>query len=68
MARACKIVAVSYAHLDMAELLINHGADVKDGWTPLYVLVFNEHFELVKLLLEKVADPCVRDNEYKTVL
>jgi hypothetical protein len=65
-------VAAAYGHLDTAEFLINHGADInaknEDGWTPLHVAVFNGHLALVKLLLEKGADPSVRDNEQKTAL
>jgi len=48
-------VSVVSAHLDMFPSLIERRT--KQGWTPLIVAAFNQHLEVVELLLERGADP-----------
>ena len=54
-------VAASNGYKEIAELLINNGADVEWGqgplkWSPLHFAVWREHEELVDLLISKKAD------------
>ena len=54
-------VAASNGYKEIAELLINNGADVEGSqgplkWSPLHFAVWREHEELVDLLISKKAD------------
>jgi ankyrin repeat protein len=53
-------------------LLIDHGADVNaagcDGWTPLMRAVVRQQLDFVKILLEKGANPKLRNFYGKTAL
>lgn len=68
--------ALTYAardgFIDIARLLIDHGADVNwidgEGVTPLILASFKDHIELVRLLLEHDADTTVRDQWNRTAL
>lgn len=55
-------------HVDVAEILIQHGADPnKPGWrgqTPLMMATLNGKPEAVRLLLEQGADPDLKDSQY----
>ena len=56
---------------EIAELLINEGADVnaKDkGWTPLYHAAWRGHKEVAELLIAKGADVNMKDVEGVTPL
>ncbi|MFH2064371.1 MAG: ankyrin repeat domain-containing protein [Pseudomonadota bacterium] len=53
------ILASSWGHLDIMELLIEKGANVnveRQGWTPLISAAASGHVKGVKLLLSKGAD------------
>ncbi|CAK1550600.1 unnamed protein product [Leptosia nina] len=59
--------ACIHGHVEVANLLINHGANVNDrggancdGITPLYDAASNGHLEVVQLLLEKGAIPTLK--------
>jgi ankyrin repeat protein len=58
-------VAVAFGHRDLAEMLLEHNADinVRDRWgrTPLYYAVEKGHKELIDLFLSRNADVLVRD-------
>ena len=68
--------ALTYAardgFIDIARLLVDHGADVNwiDGErvTPLILASFKDHIEIVKLLLAHGADVTVRDQWDRTAL
>ena len=54
-------VAASNGYKEIAELLINNGADVERSqgplkWSPLHFAVWSEHEELVDFLISKKAD------------
>ncbi len=54
--------------IDSVVLLLRHGAkvrnwDVSKEGDPLFIAVFNNHIEAVRLLLAHGADPYVRDDE-----
>ncbi len=65
-------VAVLNNALDMAELLIKHGADVNvqeiDGDTPLHVGVYHNALDMVELLIRHGAGVNVRDTTRRTPL
>lgn len=52
-------VVAQHGHAGLAELLINHGANVHarydDLWTPLHLAVQNGHTDIVRLLLARGA-------------
>jgi len=54
-------------HIDIAELLINHGANVNarcnDGWTHLHTAALFGYVEMVKQLLEYGADKTIQNNK-----
>ncbi|MEM7066023.1 MAG: ankyrin repeat domain-containing protein [Cyanobacteria bacterium P01_B01_bin.77] len=68
--------ALTYAardgFIEIATLLIDHGADVDwidgEGVTPLILAAFKNHIELVQLLLDQGADTTVRDQWNRTAL
>ncbi|WP_215610259.1 ankyrin repeat domain-containing protein [Leptothoe spongobia] len=68
--------ALTYAardgFIEIAHLLIEHGADVNwvdgEGVTPLILAAFKDHIELVQLLLQQGADTTVRDQWDRTAL
>jgi len=63
---ACKM-----GYLQIAALLIQHGADVNQvhiGIAPLYISANNGHFEIVKLLLEHNADVMYANAGHGTAL
>jgi len=63
-------LAAEHGFLDVARLLLEHGADVnaigKSGWTPLHVAAVNGRMAIVRLLLEHGADVDVIDNYDQT--
>ena len=56
----------------VAGLLLRRGADpdlqVREGWTPLHISVFNGHLRLSCLLLKHGADPEIQDDSSETPL
>jgi ankyrin repeat protein len=52
--------AAMYGSLDMANFLLENGADVnlaaRGGWTPLQIATSKGHFDMVELLLSAGAD------------
>ncbi|MBT9313602.1 ankyrin repeat domain-containing protein [Leptothoe kymatousa] len=68
--------ALTYAardgYLDIARLLVAHGADVNwidgEGVTPLILASFKDHQEIVQLLLDHGADITVQDQWHRTAL
>ncbi|MGD1855710.1 MAG: ankyrin repeat domain-containing protein [Leptolyngbyaceae cyanobacterium] len=66
------IYAARDGFIEIARLLIDHGADVNwidgEGVTPLILASFKDHIELVQLLLDHGADPTVRDQWNQTAL
>ena len=59
-------------HIDVAQLLIEHGADVaaqnKDGWTPLHQSSEGDHVDMARLLVEHGADVAAQDKHGLTPL
>lgn len=64
--------AVAKRHLDIARLLLDHGADPDapqmGGWTPLHAAVKQENLPLIRLLLAHGADPTRAANDGRTPL
>jgi ankyrin repeat protein len=68
--------ALTYAardgFIEIARLLIDHGADVNwidgEGVTPLILAAFKDHPDLSQLLLDHGADPSVIDQWNRTAL
>ena len=66
--------ASSYGHIEIAELLIQNGANVNSldntnsGWTPLQLASSSGIQEIVELLLANGADSSVKNNSGKTAL
>ena len=62
--------AVAGKHVEVAELLLKHGADVnarqQDDLTPLHGAVSNGHAQMVKLLVDHKADKNARAAGNKT--
>jgi ankyrin repeat protein len=66
------IYATSYGFVEIVEMLVENGADVNqihlDGTTPLINAVLSDDGEMVKLLLDKGADPAIKDYGENTAL
>ncbi len=62
--------AVAAQNLDIARLLLEHGADANarqgEDFTPLHAAAQNGQIEMIHLLLEHGADPAVRSANGKT--
>ncbi|XP_070564461.1 uncharacterized protein [Ptychodera flava] len=65
-------VASVEGHLDIAQVLIKHGARInamdKNGWTPLHHAVYEGHVPIIKLLLESKAATDIETTDGKTAL
>jgi len=61
-----------YDHVISAAALLDYGADIesrdKDGWTPLTRAVNSNSHRVLKLLLERGANPCVVSLRNETIL
>jgi ankyrin repeat protein len=64
--------AVSARHLEVAAVLLAHGADPdarqQEGWTPLQGAAHNGDAAMVRLLLDHGADPSLAADNGKTAL
>ncbi len=62
--------AAAGKHLEIAELLIKHGADInarqQNDITPLHSAAFNGHAAMVKLLVDNKADVHAKTSDGKT--
>lgn len=67
---ALHVAAAYYACEPLCTALLNAGADINartnDGTTPLMLAAKSAKLRLVKLLIEKGADPMLKDNKGKT--
>jgi ankyrin repeat protein len=65
-------LAVQRGRLDLARLLIKHGADVtawnNNGWTPLHRAVQQGSVDLARLLVEHGADVIAQDVDLASLL
>jgi ankyrin repeat protein len=61
-----------FGHKDLAELLIQRGADVNeekpDGWTPALSAAFKGHRDILELLLSHGADANAKDQFGRSLL
>jgi Ankyrin repeats (3 copies) len=65
--------ACSEGDIETVRQLLNRGVDVnkkddREGWTALHFAIFEEHKEIIKLLLDNGADINQEDNEGWTAL
>ena len=64
-------IAAGIKNVDIAKLLIEYGADVNarinsdndkiNGWTALHIAVYNNHFDMVSILLANGANPNIEN-------
>ncbi|CAJ1964765.1 unnamed protein product [Cylindrotheca closterium] len=66
------IFACEYQHVDIAKLLVHHGADVNArdcrGWTPLHYACYRSNLPIAETLLDKGADVEATDRDGWTPL
>ena len=68
------LFAARGGHLETVQLLLNHDADVKvkseveprEDFTALHLAIYYEHPQVVKVLLERGADPLAQTGEGRT--
>ena len=65
-------LASRMGHVDLARMLIEHGADVsaqnEDGWTALHLASGNGNVDLAQMLIERGADVSAQNEDRSTAL